>query len=123
MHDVRQVEVEGAIAADRVGLEPAFFHLSDPRPREIALELQADSVWLRLNRNPQHVSAPASIGTAVELQQVDFWDAIISRKPGRRRATGSRPRSHAPECRGPGSSPGRATDSRPRRPAHRSWSA
>src|SRR5262249_43380712 len=52
--DPRQVEVELAITAHRVGREPGLLNLGDPRPGEIALELQADSVELWLYGDPQH---------------------------------------------------------------------
>src|SRR5262245_18862078 len=52
--DPRQVEVELAITAHRIGREPGLLHLGDPRPGEIALELQADSVDVWLYGDPQH---------------------------------------------------------------------
>ena len=52
--DPRQVEVELTITAYRVGGKPGLLHLGDPRPGEIALELQADSVELWLYGDPQH---------------------------------------------------------------------
>src|SRR5262249_16541622 len=52
--DPRQVEVELAITAHRIGREPGLLNFGDPRPGEIALELQADSVELWLYGDPQH---------------------------------------------------------------------
>src|SRR2546428_300282 len=57
-HDVRQVQIEWSIIARRAGYTPGLLHLADPYPREIALELQANSVWLRLHGDPQHVPSP-----------------------------------------------------------------
>jgi hypothetical protein len=50
----RQVEIQRELTAHRVGHAPAIFQLADPRTREIALELQANTVCLRLYSDPEH---------------------------------------------------------------------
>jgi len=60
--DRRQIEIESAIAAYRVGGAPGLFQLGDPRSREIALELQADTpataMCRRLEGAPTEMVAP-----------------------------------------------------------------
>src|SRR5712691_1325065 len=52
--DRRQIEIESAPVAYRVGGAPGLFKLRDPRSREIALELQADTVRLGGHCDPEH---------------------------------------------------------------------